>query len=119
MNDARNNILEAILDEIGYTEDRKSFIDKFEKNLRIETLLNLAERLPKAEKNKIDELSPDPEKRPLELAKMLKSYYTEKEIETEITEVANRAIRELIVKLQPTLPEEKRRSLVQIPSRTL
>lgn len=104
-------ILLKLLDIVGFSSDKHKFINEFLTNIKLEALLNLAESLPGDRKQKLKELahsSTDPEK----VIDNLRGYFSESEIEHEIQEVSQNAIKKYIEAISQTLSSSQKDQLL-------
>lgn len=113
MNDFKTVILN-ILETIGFSDNKETFIAEFLKNIHLQSLLDLVETLTtdKQEelRNQLSVISDDQEK----VSETLKKYFSEDQMQQSLKNAARDAISKYIQSISHTLSDSQRESLAQI-----
>jgi|SRR3989338_7160455 len=105
-------ILLRILDIIGYSEDREKFATEFLQNVSLQTLKDLLNILPQDKKDKIQQQIIGAGNNPQALRDILKSYFTESQIEDGVQNASKNAVTEYMKTIDSTLSETQRTGIV-------
>lgn len=104
-------ILLRILDIIGYSEDKEKFATDFLQNVSLQALLDLFNTLPQDKKDQIQQQIASAGNNPQALRDILKSYFTESQIEDAIQSASKNAVTEYMKSIDSTLSDTQRTSI--------
>lgn len=111
MNDPKA-ILLRILDTIGYSEDREKFATEFLQNVTHQALIDLFNTLPQDKKDQAKEQIKSVGDNPQALEQVLKTYFTQSQIQDALQNASKNAVAEYIKTIDPTLSETQRTNLM-------
>ena len=111
MEDPRK-ILLRILDIIGYSEDKEKFATEFLQNVSTQSLLDLITSLPQDKQEEIKQKISTLQNDPKATGDMIKTYFTEQQIENALQNSSKNAVIEYIKAIANTLSEEQKANLI-------
>lgn len=113
MNDPKA-IVVRILDIIGYSEDKEKFAGEFLQTMSAQTLLDLFNSLPQDKKDQVKEQMTNTGNNPQAIQDILKTYFSESQIQDGLQNASKNAVAEYIKTIDPTLSETQRDNLVNL-----
>ena len=113
MNDPKV-ILLRILDIIGYSKDKEKFATEFLQNVSLQALLDLLNTLPQDKKDQLQQQIASVGNNPQTVSELLKSHFTQSQIEQGIQNASKNAVTEYMKAIDPTLSETQRTNLVNL-----
>jgi hypothetical protein len=107
-------ILLDILTAIGYNEDKEVFIEKFIKNIELQSFMDLMQGLPQNKQEELEgqlaTVSNDPKK----ILQTSKGYFSEEQLQQTLQNVTKDAVSNYITAISDTLSDGQRENLTQI-----
>ena len=110
MNDPKV-ILLRILDIIGYSKDKEKFATEFLQNVSLQALLDLLNTLPQDKKDQLQQQIASVGNNPQTVSELLKSHFTQSQIEQGIQNASKNAVTEYMKAIDPTLSETQRTNI--------
>ena len=110
------DILLKLLDIVRFQGDKSKFINEFLINIKLEALLNLAGLLPEDKKQKLKQLA-HPSANPEKVIGSIQGYFSESEIEHEISDVSQNAIKKYIETISQALSSSQKDQLLHFAKR--
>lgn len=113
MNDYKTTILN-ILEAIDFSDDKKTFVAEFLRNIHLQSLLDLIEMLPNDKREKIkSQLSTNPDNQEI-VSETLRTYFSEDQLRQSLQNSAKDAIPKYIQSINQTLSASQRDRLIQV-----
>lgn len=113
MDNSSRDLLRKVLDIIGYSDDKEVFIDKFQENIGLGSIVNLIASLPPDKQKEVsDKLSVS--KNDEEKASVLKTSFTEEQLQGSLEKSVQEAIVGYIEAVKPTLNSKQKDELANL-----
>ncbi len=107
-----HNILLKILEIIGYSENKEAFVDEFLKNVQMQSVIDLIQSLPQDKQSEIKDQFSKIQNDQNKASDLLKSYFTEEQIQEALKNSSKTAMEEYIKAINPTLSSTQKNNLI-------
>ncbi|MFH0936874.1 MAG: hypothetical protein V1808_01110 [Candidatus Daviesbacteria bacterium] len=105
------DILLKILELIGYEDDKETFVSEFERNIKLQSIVELIKSLPEDKQGEIKQEFEQNKEDSEKIAEVVKKYFDEAQMEEALKNASKNAITNYFQAITSTLSEEQKENL--------